>query len=175
MRGVALNSVMHVISALDRQRNVVAKRTKDVVRPGAERHDRLARRNRPVLGREAPAGSVLAEAPRISLQEVSALAYEQIGIGLRQHTGIGRRWRTAEVNRSDDLFRDMRLEFAQLRAGEHRIVDPVLVEAARFGDLLAQARLGPQASDPSVLMHERSGRNAGLGNQRLMLIDALRH
>jgi hypothetical protein len=45
----------------------------------------------------------------------------------------------------------MRLELAQLAAGEDRVVDPILVEVARLGDLLAQARLGAQAPDPTVL------------------------
>ena len=53
------------------------------------------------------------------------------------------------------------------RAGQHRIADPVLVEAPRFGDLLAQVGLGPQASDPTVLAHERTGCTAGLGNRQL--------
>lgn len=69
----------------------------------------------------------------------------------------------------------MRLELAQLHAGENRVVDAVLVEAARLGDFLAQARFPPHASDPTVLTYERTGGTAGLGNQRLMLIDASGH
>ena len=118
---------------------------------------------------------MLDEAPRISLQEASALVYKQIGIGLRQDTGVGRRGRTAKVDRSDNLFRDMRLEFAQLRAGEQRVVDPVLVEAARLGDLLAEVCLGPQTSDPTARTHERTCHATRFCAQRLMLIDALRH
>jgi hypothetical protein len=82
-RSVSLDALMHVIAAFDRQRNVVAERAKHIVRPGSERYHSLARRNRPVLDGDAPAGSVLSQAPRISLQEASALAYEQIGIGFR--------------------------------------------------------------------------------------------
>ena len=80
-----------------------------------------------------------------------------------------------KVNRSRRSFPRHAARACALGADENRVVDPVLVEAARLGELLAQARLGPQASNPTVLAHERTGRAADLGNQGLMLIDALRH
>src|SRR5271166_3715555 len=58
-RGVASGPIMHVVTALDRQWDVVAQRTKDIVRPRAQCHDRLARCDRPALGGQAPAESFL--------------------------------------------------------------------------------------------------------------------
>src|SRR5436309_13114859 len=69
----------------------------------------------------------------------------------------------------------MRLELAQLRAGEDRVIDTVLVETPRVGDRPAQAFLGPQASDPALVLHEGACRLAGLGDQRVMLRDTVRH
>jgi len=56
-----------------------------------------------------------------------------------------------EVDRADDLVGQVRFELAQLRPGEHRVIDPVFVETPRIGDGLAQTFLGAQASDPALV------------------------
>src|SRR6516165_3721383 len=59
-RGITARAVMHMVAAFYHQRNVVAERSKDVVGPGTERHYRLASRDWPRLGCDAPAGGIRA-------------------------------------------------------------------------------------------------------------------
>ena len=53
--GVAARRVMHVIAALDEERQAIARRrSRSFARPGPQRDDHLARRQRPVLGGRRP-------------------------------------------------------------------------------------------------------------------------
>src|SRR5271156_5586180 len=69
----------------------------------------------------------------------------------------------------------MWLEFAQLPPGEHGIGDPISVEPARPRDRLVQALLSAETIEPASVVHNALSRSAGLGNQRVMLVNASRH
>ena len=67
------------------------------------------------------------------------------------------------MDRADDRFRDMRLEFAQLPSGEHGIVDAISVELACPGDRLVQALFSAETIEPASVVHNALSREAGLG------------
>src|SRR6516225_11011119 len=69
----------------------------------------------------------------------------------------------------------MRFEFPQLRPRKHCIVDAVFLERLRIRDTLEQGLLCAAAIEPTSMVHEALSRVADLGNQRVMLLDALRH
>src|SRR5271166_4941154 len=101
-RGVASGPIMHVVTALDRQWDVVAQRTKDIVRPRAQCHDRLARCDRPALGGQAPAESFLTG-------EARDLTQEAFGWSLPSESGpiTAREAVVALGPWSDDVFRPL--------------------------------------------------------------------
>src|ERR1700737_5649824 len=101
---------------------------------------------------QAPVRCFRGERASISLPEMPALAQEQIGVGFGQQAGIRRGGRAAEVDRAGDLLREMRLELAQFRSGEHRVIDPVFVVTARVVDPPVQALLGSQTSDTALVL-----------------------
>ena len=78
------------------------------------------------------------------------------------------------MDRSGERLRQMRLELPQLRPSKHRIVDPVFLERLRVRDALEQGLLCAAAVEPTPMVHEALSRAADLGNQRVMLLDALR-
>ena len=77
------------------------------------------------------------------------------------------------MDRADHRVGHMRLELAHLRAVQHRVIDAILIEKLRLGDCLAQALLGAQASEPASLVNEACRRAAGLGDEGVVLLDAL--
>ena len=79
------------------------------------------------------------------------------------------------MDRSGECLRQMRFELAQLRPRKHRIVDAVFLEPMRVRDTLEQSLLCAAAIEPTSMVHEALSLAADLGNQRVMLLDALRH
>src|SRR5258708_29103186 len=100
---------------------------------------------------------------------------EEIGISLCEQARIGGGRRAAEMDRSGEGLRQMRFELPQLRPRKHRIVDAVFLERLRVRDTLEQSLLCAAAIEPTSMVHEALSRTADLGNQRVMLLDALRH
>src|SRR5436190_7312428 len=79
------------------------------------------------------------------------------------------------MDRSGERLRQMRFELPQLRPCKHRIVDAVFFEGMRVCDTLQQSLLCAAAVEPTSMGHEALSRAANLGNQRVVLLDALRH
>jgi hypothetical protein len=69
----------------------------------------------------------------------------------------------------------MRFELPQLHPRKHRIVAAVSLERLRVPDTFEQSLLCAAAIEPTFMVHETLSRTADLGNQRVMLLDALRH
>src|SRR5271163_343290 len=66
--GVAARRIVHVIAALDAERQTKPQRTHQLAGPGPQRDDRLARRKRPLLSGHDPAGARDAERTRIAFE-----------------------------------------------------------------------------------------------------------
>jgi len=79
------------------------------------------------------------------------------------------------MDRADHYFGYMRFKFAQLRSGEHRKVDAILIEPVRVRDRLVQAFLGAETMEPTSVVHEALRCGARLSDQRVVLVDTVRH
>ena len=100
---------MHVVAALDGERQAVAELRRDDIGPGAERdHDR-GRLDRTLLGHDAPSGRRRGEGPRIALRQPAAEALEERHIGRRQRVRIGHRGGIGPVHPADEMRLQMRL------------------------------------------------------------------
>src|ERR1700694_4324952 len=73
---------MQVIAALDRKRDRIAERRKNLIGPWPHRHHDFARGDGALQGRQPPAGAGWFERSRIADEISPALAAEQRGVGL---------------------------------------------------------------------------------------------
>ena len=145
--GTAERAVMHVIAALHGERNGIAERPEKVVRPGAERHQCLARRQTPLRRLERPAALALFEKPRLAGQEAAAAGDEQAGIGLDQGRRIGNRSRIPEIDRAGERTHEMFFVRRDRRRVEQIEGDAIRPQALGLGTALGEtARLSDRAS-----------------------------
>jgi hypothetical protein len=82
--GVAARGVVHVIAALDEERQPVAEPAGEFARPWPQRDDRLAGLRQPLLGDHAPAAVGGFKGVGLARREPAAALDEQREIGLRE-------------------------------------------------------------------------------------------
>src|SRR5208337_5074369 len=99
---------MHVIAALDEERQAKPERADELVRPGAERDYRVAGREPAGVARNHPAGGRRLEAAGVALLHPAAALDEQRGIGARQPLRVRRRQGLDEMSAADRRLPDMR-------------------------------------------------------------------
>ncbi len=73
------------------------------------------------------------------------------------------------MDRADNYLGHVRFEFAELAAGEQRVVNAILIEPVCVTDRVAHAFLGAEAIEPAALVHDTLSRGAGLGDQCVVL------
>ena len=150
---------MHVVAALDAEREAVAERRwRDRRRPGPERDHRVGGLQRPVGGRHRPAVADGARRARVAGDEPAAARDEQVGVGLRQRLRVGRRQRIGEM---DAAARRRRRDAARARASSSRSsVDrrtPNGFTSSTSASARSSPRVGAQGLDPAALAQQRAG------------------
>ena len=164
---------MHVIAALDEERQLIAELARQPVRPRPQRHHRLARLDEAGRRHHAPAGAGVLQPARVALHDLAAARQEQREIGGAERCGVGRRQRIGEMHAPDRRLAEARLQREQGGAVEHGEMD---AEGARLLRLRHAARPAARAAehlDPAALAQQRLG--ARLRRDPAMLRHRLRH
>ena len=164
---------MHVIAALDAERQAVAERGREVPRPRTQRDDDVRALQRAALGGDGPARAGSLQRTRVAVDEPAAALDEQIGVGAGQPFRVGRRQRIAEVHAALGDVAQVRLEREELIAGQRRADD---AERFRLLDVLEREVLPTRSAehlDPAAFAQQRArARRLGEG---AMLGDAAQH
>ena len=160
-RAIARGPVVHVVAALHAERDRIAERPENVVRPGPERHDGFARLDEAGFGRHAPAVRRLLQAARIAGEKPAAVAGEQSRIGRRQPARIDAGGGIAQHDRAGETF-EARLDFGERRRVQRVEGQAVVADAPRLDRPLGQRPLGPKSLDPAGRA-DQPGRAGGLG------------
>ena len=171
-RGIALRLEMHVIAALDAERQAHSERTVDVVGPGAQRHHHRAGRDRPFGGAHLPAAAQWSQRPRVALYEAPAALLEQAGVGLHDRPGIRHADGLGHQHAADLGAAQVRLQLGQLVRADGSEIDTVGLEIAlALADVLLQRPGG--AVEAQIAGAPDHAEDAGLGHQRLVLPNAM--
>ena len=101
---------MHVITALDEERQAKAEAPRELVGPWPERDDDVAGGKAAGIGRDHPARARRFEAPRVAPLHPTAALDEQGCIALDEGGRIGRRQRLGIMHAADRFFAHMRFE-----------------------------------------------------------------
>ncbi len=88
---------------------------RELIGPGTERDDDVARREPALLGRDHPARTRRLEAQRVAPLHAPAALDEQGRIALDEFGRIGRRQRLGIMDAADRLFAHMRLKLGGAR------------------------------------------------------------
>ena len=137
--GAVARGVVHVVAALDEERQLVAEplaRTRRAHGPSATTASRACAGPEAVATRQpSPSG---AKRARVALGQHAAAPHEQREIGGGQRGGVGRRQGVGEMHAADGDLAEMRLQREQRVAVEQAGVD---AERARLLGFLQAARL----------------------------------
>lgn len=120
-RGAIDGAVVHVVAALEGQRQVDAGGLEQFLGPGAQRHHQVGRRQRVRAGialhDPAPA-AVAADGGRAQAPQCAARTLEQLGVGRGHGRRVVHRIRTLDPQRARKYRRQRRFQLRQLGGGQ---------------------------------------------------------
>src|SRR5687768_5569002 len=169
---LARGTVMHVVAALHRERQVVAERLRENVGPRPERDDCRARRERPMRGAHAPARGFGLKAVGVALHETPAEPLEAAQVDLREAVRIVHADGIGVVQCAGEDRRHVRLEVLQHSSVEKAVIHSELaMHALGFREALVALARGPKHLEPSRALENTGG--AGLRRERIVLGHAM--
>jgi hypothetical protein len=142
---------MHVIAALDEERQAKSVLAGKIVRPGTERDDDVARPERTRRRRDGPARARLRETVGVALLQPAAALHEERRVAFRQPLRVRRRQGIGEMSAAERGAADMGLERLERGTVEQNRRDPVRLQ---FRDFLMHRLLAARAApdlDPAGL------------------------
>jgi hypothetical protein len=140
---------MHVIPALDGQRNAVAEGAKDSIGPRSESDHSLAGANQAILAADRPFDAILLERAGLTLNETAATSQEQGSISFDETARVRNCRRIPPMNSANESLGRVRLALTKGLAVENIEMQPIGLESRRVLRCLIERLQATKCLDPA--------------------------